>query len=69
MDKGRHEDEYSVVAVLDGVYKGYAWLDKSLNLSPPEILDLLEEQRDNREVRQIIKTFVRKNSLRKIPLQ
>ncbi len=68
VDRGRDEDEESIVAVLNGVYQGYGWISKDLQASPEELLDHIEKQRDNQEVRQIIRTYMRKNQFKKIEL-
>ena len=60
IDKGRNEDEQSVIAVENGVYKGYGWAELNQTKQIEDLLDCLKAQRDNQEVRQIIRSYMRK---------
>lgn len=68
MDQGRNEDELSLILVMNGVYQGYGWIDRNLEFSKEELPELIEKQRDNQEVRQIIRTYMRKNKYHRIDL-
>lgn len=55
---GRHDQEQSVVGIENGRYIGFGYLDKSLSYnSPVDLLDCLTHYNDNRDARQIIRTY------------
>ena len=59
--KGRHEDEMSFALILDGKYKGFGFLDKSIQITQPdELLFYIEPQQDNGDVQRILHHFIRK---------
>ncbi|MEN9444652.1 MAG: hypothetical protein RIS47_1542 [Bacteroidota bacterium] len=59
IDRGRTDDERSVVQVHGGIYKGYGYTDLETCNSPEILADIIKPQTDNREVRQIIQTFMK----------
>ncbi len=60
MDRGRHENEKSLVGVVNGKYLGYGFLESELVDNDPQLLlKCLHAKMDNRDVRQIIKLFLR----------
>ncbi len=59
IDRGRHENEKSLVGVMNGKYLGYGFLERELiNNDPQLLLKCLHEKMDNRDVQQIIKLFL-----------
>ena len=67
IDKGRTNDERSVICVENGVYKGYGYI--SINDSYLQISDMISCIRimaDNRDARMIIKGWLKKNKAEKI---
>ena len=67
IDKGRNKDERSVVKVYNGKYIGFGYIDLKLAIGEMEPLnDCIRPYRDNREVRQIINSYLRQDKLEKI---
>ncbi len=67
IDKGRDDDESSVVKVMNGKYVGFGYMGNSELDHSMEILhDCIVNYRDNKEVRRIIVTFLKKNDCRVI---
>ena len=62
--EGRNENEVGVVQVENGVYKGYGFLNKDADLSNQKLInDSIVKQKDNRDVRRIISSYMRKNPI------
>lgn len=67
LDKGRSNDEMSVVQIKNGKYIGYGFISRELACSDTEILgDCIRTARDNRDVQKIIKHHIRKYKVEKI---
>jgi len=67
VDKGRHEQEKSIVGVQNGRYLGYGFIETELMENPVEmLLECLEPKMDNRDVRQIIKLYLRQEKEERI---
>ena len=67
LDKGRAITERSVVLIEKGIYKGYGYFDLSDSyLNIEELKECIKKTEDNREVRHIIKSWLRKNRPEKI---
>ena len=62
IDKGRSEDEKSVVKVEGGKYRGFGFVQKN-SADLKALHDSIDYFTDNREVRQIINSFLKKNSI------
>jgi len=67
IDKGRNEDEISVVLVENNVFAGFGWMnsDESI-INPEQIRDRITRYHDNRDVQQIIKGFLNSGKAHKI---
>lgn len=66
-DHGRSADEIAVVKVEKGVYRGFGYVpanEVQHNLS--ELDDFIQSYPDNREVRQIIRTYLKKHKVLKL---
>ena len=65
IDKGRNDDELGIVKVERGKYTGFGYCDKQL---ADKSIENLHEQvtfyKDNKEVRQIIRSFIKRNGCR-----
>jgi DNA polymerase III subunit epsilon len=62
VDKGRHDDERSIVLVENGKYKGYGFIEKEFLASAPGTLSrCVEAFMDTKDVRQIIQLYLRQN--------
>ncbi|MFM8489650.1 MAG: hypothetical protein ACKOCH_25220, partial [Bacteroidota bacterium] len=70
-DRGRDADEQAVVAVINGVYKGFCFIDR--NEEPPAIGELLSDMRNadtkDPSAAQIIYSWTEAGKCRKIDLQ
>ena len=67
-DKGRSEDEFSVVWVQNGAYQGFGYFDQEVH-DTEFIKEGIKRAMDNRDVIGIIRTFISKNHLEIIPLK
>lgn len=60
--KGRREEERSVVKIEHGKYVGFGFVEACVASDDSSILhDCIRPQKDNREVRQIINSYLKKN--------
>jgi len=67
IDKGRNNNERSVVQVEQGKYIGFGYLDvEESYLHLESFLDCVKIYEDNRDIHQIIKTYLNKNKVEKI---
>ncbi|MCG2612050.1 GIY-YIG nuclease family protein [Flavobacterium sp. SM15] len=67
VDRGRSIDERSAVLVENGVYKGYCFYDLNYQINNIEILkNIIIPMQNNRDSRNIIQSFIRKNKVQKI---
>ena len=67
VDKGRNEDEHSLVKIQNGFYMGFGFLNKD-QFSPniDQLDDCIVNYKDNKEVRRIIVTYLKKNKCKVI---
>ena len=63
IDKGRTEEEKAVVKVESGKYCGFGYVDMEM-LEDSALHNCINHFQDNREVRQIINSYLRKSTLR-----
>ena len=62
IENGLHEQQYGVVKVENGVYCGFGYADAdALNNNPAMLDDCIVPYADNRDVRQIIRAYLKKN--------
>ncbi len=67
IDKGRNISEKSAILIEDGHYKGYAFYDLNYQINNPEILkNILIPMQNNRDVKNIIRSYVRKSKFLKV---
>ena len=60
-EKGRTDHEIGFALIIDGVYKGFGYLDKDIQLeNPDEYLFYVEPQKDNRDVQRILRYYLNK---------
>ena len=65
--KGRRFDEASVVFIENGTYKGFGYFDHTAAITNSEdIYNYISRYEDNKDVRQIIIVYIRKNKTDKI---
>jgi DNA polymerase III subunit epsilon len=67
IDKGRNEDELSVVLIENSVFAGFGWMSKEdIIQDPNSIKDKIKRYNDNRDIQQIIKSFLNSGKAQKI---
>jgi len=67
IDQGRSEEERSLVRIEKGMYLGYGYI--SINesyLGIEQMLECVKPELDNRDVRQILKNWLKKNKVEKM---
>ncbi len=61
VEQGRREDEKAVIKVENGKYIGFGFVEMNGQaLNPTDFHDCIRSQKDNREVRQIINSYLRR---------
>ena len=70
VDVGRHREENSVVLVENGTYLGYGYVDNSDPIyTIDDIKEIIEFKNDNRDTKQIIRSYLTRKRIKKlIPL-
>lgn len=59
-DQGRAEDEYSVVWVENNIYKGFGWVPVEQQiLQVEDYKDYIQQYEDNKNIQQIIRSYVK----------
>ena len=64
LDSGRKGSEFSVVSVQNGEYVGFGFIDNSKELSPEKLSKCIEPYSNNKDVHQIIKSYLSSNDSR-----
>lgn len=60
-ETGRNDSEIGFALILDGIYKGYGYLNKDIKLKDPdEYLFYVQPQKDNRDIQRILKYYLNK---------
>ena len=67
VDRGRTVNERSAVLIENGIYKGYCFYDLNYQINNIEVLkNILIPMQNNRDTRQIIQNYLRKNKVMKV---
>lgn len=67
IDRGRNVNERSAILIENGIYKGYAYYDLNYQITNIDILkNILVPMQHNRDVKNIIQTYIRKSKSLKI---
>jgi DNA polymerase-3 subunit epsilon len=67
IDSGRDPEERSLVRIEKGMYMGYGYLSvNEAYLGIEEMLDCIQPALDNRDIRQILRNWLKKNKVEKI---
>ena len=67
IDSGREADERSLVRIEKGIYMGYGYLSvNDAYLGIEEMLECIQPALDNRDIRQILRNWLKKNRVEKI---
>jgi len=67
IDRGREPDERSLIRIENGIYQGYGYI--SINdtyLGIDQMLDSIHPSLDNRDIRQILKNWLKNNNVEKM---
>ena len=60
-ETGRNDNEIGFALILNGIYQGFGYVNKELQLPVPEMyIPYLTPQKDNRDVQRILKSYLRK---------
>jgi len=61
-EKGRNSKEYAYVLVLNGIYKGFGYMNKKIKIkNTNDYLEPLNLQKDNNDVKRILNSYLSKN--------
>jgi DNA polymerase-3 subunit epsilon len=61
-EEGREKNENAYVLILNGIYKGFGYADKKQQLKTiDDYYEIITSQKDNNDVKRILKTYVEKN--------
>jgi DNA polymerase-3 subunit epsilon len=67
VDRGRRDDERSVVLINKGQYLGYGYFDEMEALEDPEqVYNLISMKKDTKDVHQIIRNYLKNNRVEKL---
>jgi DNA polymerase-3 subunit epsilon len=67
IDRGRNEDEVSVVLIENNVFAGFGWMSaENIIQDVTQIKDCIKPYSDNRDVQQIIKSYLNTGKALKI---
>ncbi len=67
IDKGRSHDERSLVRIEKGMYMGYGYISvNDTYLSIDHMLECIKPELDNRDIRQILKNWLKNNKVEKM---
>ncbi len=67
IEKGLHAQQYAIIKVEKGTYCGFGFVDVELVQENPDFMDdCIKSYSDNRDVRQIIHGYLRKNKAAKL---
>jgi DNA polymerase-3 subunit epsilon len=61
-ESGRNNKEIGFALILNGIYQGFGYVDKNLDMKEPnDYLLYVKPQKDNRDVQRILKSYLAKN--------
>ena len=67
IDKGRKISEKSAILIENGVYKGFAFYDLNYQITNPDVLrNIITPMQNNRDVKNILQSHIRKSKFLKI---
>ncbi len=68
IDKGKSDDNFSVILIRDGVFYGFEFLDADIlnENSPDEISEMIRHMPDNMQCNGIIKTYLSKHKVHSV---
>lgn len=60
-ETGRNNKEHSFVLILNGIYKGFGYINKRKNLTTTDYLESILPQKDNNDVKRILNSYLKNN--------
>lgn len=61
-ENGRHPNEIGFALILNGIYQGFGYLDKDMDIeNPDEYLFYVQAKKDNRDIQRILRSYLTKN--------
>jgi DNA polymerase III subunit epsilon len=67
IDRGRSNDERCVVWVQNGCYQGYGYFSTEIPINnPDQLIEFVRRRPDNRDIRQILRTYLKRKRVEKI---
>jgi DNA polymerase-3 subunit epsilon len=68
-EKGRNDKENAFVLVLNGIYKGFGYIDKAIKTESPNCyMNAIMNMKDNRDSKRIIHWYLKNNPNKLVPL-
>jgi DNA polymerase-3 subunit epsilon len=59
-EKGRNNNEYACVLVLNGIYKGFGYINKRKKIrAPHDYLELITMLKDNNDIKRILNAYLK----------
>ena len=59
-EKGRNNNEYACVLVLNGIYKGFGYINKRKKIkTPDDYLELITMLKDNNDIKRILNAYLK----------
>jgi len=68
LDKGRTKTEKAVIRIKNGKYLGFGFADTEFLTEPDQLADSVKPKADNRDVQQIIRSYIRQGKYQQIIL-
>ena len=69
LEKGRNEKENSFILVVDSIYRGYGYIEKTIQIeSPNDYMNIITSMKDNRDTKRILNWYLKNNPDKLIPL-
>ncbi|MEZ5198197.1 MAG: exonuclease domain-containing protein [Bacteroidales bacterium] len=68
IDKGRSNEEKAIIGVEHGKFLGYGFIDSNYNsnVTTSELKECIQPYPDNRDIQQILKSYLKRNKVEKI---
>jgi len=60
-ETGRNNKEYSFALILNGIYKGFGYINKRKKLTVTDYLKSITPQKDNNDVKRILNSYLKNN--------
>lgn len=68
-ESGRNKNEYAYVLILNGIYQGFGYMDKTLKINATEdYLEAIQTQKDNKDIKRILSAYLYKNKETMLPV-